>query len=225
MKIKVCGMRDPQNISQLAELKPEYMGFIFYPKSKRYVESIDKELLSSLSDTIKLTGVFVNEEIAVIIKRVIDYSLRAIQLHGAESPEFCRLLKESLLQVQTGRPIELIKAFGMEQGFNFSDLAAYDDVIDYYLFDTKTPMHGGAGFSFDWTILKQYDGRKPFFLSGGLSPDNLKALLDLNLDHLYALDLNSKFEIEPGLKDIKSLRSAFQLISKLNNPEKEQNIL
>ena len=109
----------------------------------------------------------------------------------------------------------------MDEGFDFSDLEPYDNVIDYFLFDTKTPMHGGSGLSFDWTILNQYKGQKPFFLSGGLSPDNLKNLIDLNLDKLYALDLNSKFELEPGLKDIESLKSAFQLIRKLKNPEKE----
>ena len=221
MRVKVCGMKDPQNIRQLAELQPDYMGLIFYPKSKRYVERIDVELLDTLPETIRLTGVFVNEEMEVIIKRVIDYGLSAVQLHGAESPEFCRVLKERIVEIDHTKPVELIKAFGMDEGFDFSDLEPYDNVIDYFLFDTKSPMHGGSGFSFDWTILNQYKAQKPFFLSGGLSPDNLKNLIDLNLDKLYALDLNSKFELEPGLKDIESLKSAFQLIRKLKNPEKE----
>ena len=212
MRIKVCGMKDPQNISRLADLKPDYMGLIFYPKSKRYVESIDKEVLRSLPDTIRLVGVFVNEEIAVIVKKVVDYGLSAVQLHGAESPEFCRLLKESLLGSQRNSNIELIKAFGVDSAFDFADLKPYDELVDYFLFDTKTPEHGGSGLSFDWNILKKYDRRKPFFLSGGLSPANLSGLSNLNLDSLYALDLNSKFETEPGIKDIESLRSAFQLI-------------
>lgn len=215
MRIKVCGMKDPQNISQLAELKPDYMGLIFYPKSKRYVEILDNELLDSLPDAIQLTGVFVNEEIEVIIKKIVDYDLSAVQLHGAESPEFCRVLKERIVEIENTKPVELIKAFGMDEGFDFLNLEPYDNMVDYFLFDTKTPIHGGSGLSFDWNLLNQYKGQKPFFLSGGLSPDNLKNLINLNLDRLYALDLNSKFEVEPGIKDIESLKSAFQLIRKL----------
>lgn len=214
MRIKVCGMRDSENISRLAVLKPDYMGLIFYPKSKRYVENVDNDMLGALPDTVKLTGVFVNEELEVIIKNFNDFNLSAVQLHGAESPEFCRLLKERLLEGETTRQVEIIKAFGVDEGFDFSDLIPYNHVVDYFLFDTKTPSHGGSGLSFDWTILNQYDGRKPFFLSGGLSLENLDDLLNLNLEHLYALDLNSKFEIEPGMKDIKSLESAFQIIKK-----------
>lgn len=223
MRIKVCGMREPQNISRLANLKPDYMGLIFYPKSKRYVESIDSKLFNTLPVAIKLTGVFVNEKIEVILQKVIDYKLSAVQLHGAESPEFCQLLKEHLLKTSTNRKVELVKAFGIDSEFDFSNLKPYDDVTDYFLFDTKTSSHGGSGLSFNWSILKQYDGRKPFFLSGGLSLANLNNILNLNLDNLYALDLNSKFETEPGIKDIESLKSAFQLIKKLKNPEKGNN--
>ncbi|MDO8993294.1 phosphoribosylanthranilate isomerase [Daejeonella sp.] len=212
MKIKVCGMRDPQNILSLAELKPDYMGLIFYPKSKRYVADPDKNILASLPASISLTGVFVDEREEDVIKKVVDFDLSAVQLHGAESPEYCISLKIKLNEVLPDKHIELIKAFGVYPGFDFSTLEAYNEVVDYFLFDTKTSEHGGSGIAFDWTILDQYDGEKQFFLSGGLSPDNIDGLFNLATKKIYALDLNSRFETEPGLKNIDSLRSAFQLI-------------
>lgn len=212
MKIKVCGMRDPQNILNLAKLKPDYMGLIFYPESKRYVADPDKNILASLPASISLTGVFVDEQEEDIIKKVVDFGLSAVQLHGSESPEYCRILRTKLNKVRPDKHIELIKAFGIYPGFDFSTLEAYNEVVDYFLFDTKTSEHGGSGIAFDWTILDQYDGEKQFFLSGGLSPDNIDGLFNLATKQIYALDLNSRFETEPGLKNIESLRSAFQLI-------------
>lgn len=212
MKIKVCGMRDPQNILSLAELKPDYMGLIFYPQSKRFIADPDKATLSSLPDSISLTGVFVDEEEGLVVQKAIHYGLSAIQLHGAESPEYCKILRRKLKESLPDKHIELIKAFGIYSGFDFSTLEPYNDVVDYFLFDTKTSEHGGSGIAFDWTILDQYDGEKQFFLSGGLSPDNIDDLFNLATNKIYALDLNSRFETEPGLKNIESLRSAFQLI-------------
>lgn len=212
MKIKVCGMRDPQNILSLAELKPDYMGLIFYPLSKRYVADPDKNILASLPASISLTGVFVDEEEGLVVQKAIHYGLSAIQLHGAESPEYCEILRRKLKESLPDKHIELIKAFGIYPGFDFSTLEPYNDVVDYFLFDTKTSEHGGSGIAFDWTILDQYDGEKQFFLSGGLSPDNIDDLFNLATKKIYALDLNSRFETEPGLKNIESLKSAFQLI-------------
>lgn len=212
MKIKVCGMRDPQNILSLAELGPDYMGLIFYPESKRYVADPDKSILAALPATVSLTGVFVDECEEDIIKKVVDFGLSAVQLHGAESPEFCNALRARLNEVRSDKHIELIKAFGIYPGFDFSILEPYNDVVDFFLFDTKTSEHGGSGIAFDWTILDQYDGEKQFFLSGGLSPENIDDLFNLTTNKIYALDLNSRFETEPGLKNIESLRSAFQLI-------------
>ncbi len=212
MKIKVCGMRDPQNILSLAELKPDYMGLIFYPQSKRYVADPDKNILASLPASISLTGVFVDEEEGLVVQKAVHYGLSAIQLHGAESPEYCKILRRKLKESLPDKHIELIKAFGIYPGFDFSTLEPYNDVADYFLFDTKTSEHGGSGIAFDWTILDQYDGEKQFFLSGGLSPDNIDDLFNLATNKIYALDLNSRFETEPGLKNIESLRSAIQLI-------------
>jgi len=216
MKIKVCGMRDPQNIKSLAELSPDYMGLIFYPASKRYLSDPDKSVLNSLPASIKLTGVFVDEQEEEVVQKVINYGLSAVQLHGEESPLYCENLRIKLKNSLPDIKIDLIKAFGVFTGFDFSTLEVYNEVVDYFLFDTKTSEHGGSGIVFDWTILDQYVGEKMFFLSGGLSPENIDGIFNLVTKKIYALDLNSKFEIEPGLKNIESLRSVFQLIRAKN---------
>ena len=212
MKIKVCGMRNPQNILSLANLNPDYIGLIFYPESKRYVSDPDKAVLSSLPSSIKLTGVFVDEKEEEVFQKVITYGLSAVQLHGTESPLYCENLIKMFKNQLPAVKIDLIKAFGVYSEFNFSTLEAYNDVVDYFLFDTKTSDHGGSGIVFDWTILDQYVGEKMFFLSGGLSPENVEGIFNLATKKINALDLNSKFETEPGLKNIESLKSAFQLI-------------
>ena len=212
MKIKVCGMRNPQNILSLANLNPDYIGLIFYPESKRYVSDPDEAVLSSLPSSIKLTGVFVDEKEEEVFQKVITYGLSAVQLHGTESPLYCENLRKMFKNQLPAVKIDLIKAFGVYSGFDFSTLEVYNDVVDYFLFDTKTSDHGGSGIVFDWTILDQYVGEKMFFLSGGLSPENVEGIFNLATKKIHALDLNSKFETEPGLKNIESLKSAFQLI-------------
>ena len=216
MKIKVCGMRDSGNIVDLAQLKPDYLGLIFYSQSKRFAENLDKDILGSLPDSIKLTGVFVNETIDEIIKKVIEYNLGAVQLHGSESVIYCRQLKDLLSVTLPFKKLEIIKAFGISPGFDFNQLQLFNDVVDYFLFDTKTTGHGGSGVAFDWKILEQFKGQKPYFLSGGLSPDNISDISNLVPEQLYGIDLNSKFELEPGVKDIKSLRTVFELVGKQN---------
>jgi len=212
MKLKVCGMKDPQNILSLAELKPDYLGLIFYPKSKRYIADPDKTVLASLPASISLTGVFVDEPEEELVEKVINYGLSAVQLHGGESPQYCSHLRAKLDEMLPKKPIELIKAFGIYPGFDFSSIEAYNNVVDYFLFDTKTSDLGGSGIAFDWAILDQYEGEKQFFLSGGLSAENIKDLFNFKIKKIYALDLNSKFETEPGIKNVESIRYAFQLI-------------
>ncbi|NQV76472.1 MAG: phosphoribosylanthranilate isomerase [Bacteroidetes bacterium] len=214
MKIKVCGMRDSSNIIDLAQLKPDYLGLIFYSQSKRFAANLDKDILSSLPDTIKLTGVFVNETIDEIISKIDEYDLNAVQLHGSESVIYCQQLKELLRVRLPFKKLEIIKAFGISPGFDFNQLTQFNDVADYFLFDTKTAEHGGSGVAFDWKILDQYSGLKPYFLSGGLSPVNISEISNLKPEKLYAIDLNSKFEFDPGLKDISSLKFVFELIGK-----------
>lgn len=212
MKIKVCGMRNSENIAALAKLNPDYMGLIFYHASKRFVANPDMETLNSLPVSIKVTGVFVDEKIDVVKKNALEYNLSAIQLHGSESAAYCYQLKNELSTKIPTKKIDLVKAFGVGIDFDFEMLKPYNAVVDYFLFDTKTTEHGGSGLTFDWKILGSYSGEKPFFLSGGLSPENIQEVLNLDLNHLYGVDLNSKFEIEPGLKDLESLKAAFDLI-------------
>ena len=201
IKLKVCGMRDTENIQALATLEPDYMGFIFYKESKRYVANLVAEKVQQLPAGIKATGVFVNADLQTIAEAVKEFSLSAIQLHGAETPELCESLKIQFPD------IEVIKAFGIDEEFNFDLLHTYDNVVDYFLFDTKTPAHGGSGKSFNWEKLKQYHGEKPYFLSGGIGLEHLDDIKALNHSALYAIDINSKFELEPGLKDIVQIKT------------------
>lgn len=197
-------MREPDNIAQVAELKPDYMGFIFYPESKRYVSDLDEGILNKIPAGIKKTGVFVNSSVEQLVSTINDYHLDAVQLHGSESPELCRNLKLE--------GVEVIKAFGLDPAFDFAVLEKYEDAADYFLFDTRTVAYGGSGITFDWKMLKNYSSEKPFFLSGGLSAENLKDIEHIDNKQLYAVDINSKFESEPGVKDIEKVRTAINYI-------------
>ena len=205
LKIKVCGMKYPANIKALAELEPDYMGFIFYPPSQRFIGvEFEKQDVSDLQPQIQRTAVFVNAHLHEVIEFANLYGMKTIQLHGQESPEFCGELK--------AKGFKVIKAFGINESFNFDTLTAYEEQVDFFLFDTKTNQHGGSGLTFDWQILQNYMLNKPFLLSGGLSPDNLTEVLKIKHQSFYGVDLNSKFEIEPALKDIEKLEKAFELI-------------
>jgi phosphoribosylanthranilate isomerase len=205
MKIKVCGMREEANIATLAELKPEFVGFIFYDKSPRYVgEAFDENVLKSLPKSIKKVGVFVNANQDFILRTVKKYDLQFVQLHGNETPDFCRSLKM--------RGINIIKAFSVDENFNFTSLNNYKPHADFFLFDAKGLQPGGNGVAFDWAVLKNYDNEKPFFLSGGLSLENVEQVAELSGLKIYGLDVNSKFEIEPALKDIEKLRQLFEMV-------------
>ena len=203
MKIKVCGLKHPENIEAVAALEPDYVGFICYAPSPRYASGLRDEVLAALPGNIFKTAVFVNEDEEVISKLIDNYNFDAIQLHGNESPEFCELLK--------GR-VTLIKAFGVDDDFDFGRLTEYEDAVDYFLFDTKTPKHGGSGQSFDWKLLDNYKMNIPFFLSGGLSLENLQEVNGIDHPQFYGVDLNSRFELEPGLKDINKLKKAFEIL-------------
>jgi phosphoribosylanthranilate isomerase len=203
MKIKVCGLRDPENIEQVVKLRPNYVGFIFYDKSPRFVDEMPVELLKAIPAPIIKTAVFVNETAENIETLIAKYNFDAIQLHGSENPAFCALFKGK---------IKVIKAFGLSPEFDFTELHAYADYVDLFLFDTKTSSHGGSGEIFDWTILDKYDQDRPFFLSGGLSLDNLDEVKNITHPQFYGVDLNSRFEIQPGLKNIDKLKTAFNLL-------------
>lgn len=204
MKLKICGMKYPDNILEVGSLLPDYMGFIFWPKSARYFDGDMPELPKS----IKKTGVFVNESIPVIEEKITKYNLQAIQLHGQESAAFCKEIKTKL-----ATSIEIIKVFSADENFDFSILEPYETVSDYFLFDTKGKLPGGNGTTFDWKILSSYPSTKPFFLSGGIGIEEFDAvneILKTNLP-IYAIDINSKFEIEPGLKNINLVKTIREL--------------
>jgi phosphoribosylanthranilate isomerase len=203
MKIKICGLRNQQNINELEALGPDYMGFIFYRQSPRFVADLHAETLTALPKNIHKTGVFVDEDAEEINRLIAAYHFDAIQLHGNESPEFCNLFKGT---------VSVIKAFGVDESFDFEQLRNYADKVDYFLFDTKTDKHGGSGKVFDWSILENYKLKVPFFLSGGLSLENLEVVKLINHPQFHGVDLNSKFELEPGLKDIDKLKKAFDLL-------------
>lgn len=199
LKLKVCGMRDPRNIEALTALEPDYMGFIFYGKSKRFVGDMDPVLVRSLPASIKPTGVFVNETLEEVLRIARQYKLAALQLHGVESPEYCQLIKDQLPN------IEVIKAFGVDENFNFDLLNNHQGLVDYFLFDTQTAEHGGSGKTFDWAVLKQYQLNVPYFLSGGIGLDQVAQIKEIVDPRLYAVDVNSRFEISPAFKNIDQL--------------------
>jgi len=197
LKLKICGMRDEENILDVASLNPEYLGFIFYAKSPRYVGD-DFVLPAKLSPDILRVGVFVNETSEVIIGKADKYQLDYIQLHGSETPDQC----EALGQLGLG----IIKVFSMGDDFDFEVVKPYKGVVDYFLFDTKGKYYGGNASTFNWGLLKQYDQEIPFFLSGGLSPDNINEVGKLKGMNIHALDLNSGVEVSPGVKDISKVK-------------------
>ena len=191
-------MKHQDNIEAVAALQPDYLGFIFHEDSPRYFDNV----IPDLSANIKRVGVFVDKPIEFIVGKIEKYSLNVIQLHGYESPEVCKLLKSA--------NVEVIKVFSINDEFDFSVLEVYENVCDYFLFDTKGRLPGGNGYSFDWKVLKDYPSTKPFFLSGGIGLDEIDSILSFlrsqESKYCYALDVNSKFESKPGLKRIEQLK-------------------
>ena len=203
MQIKICGLKHRDNIEAITALKPDYVGFICYAPSPRFAAELDDETLASIPKAIGKTAVFVNETAETIKQLIEKYNFEAIQLHGNEDPEFCAQFKGE---------VAVLKAFGVDQDFDFERLTQYVSSVDFFLFDTKTDEHGGSGKSFDWSLLDKYKLDVPFFLSGGLSLDNLDEVKSIKHPQFYGVDLNSRFEIEPGLKDIDKLKNAFELL-------------
>ncbi|MBT8318258.1 MAG: phosphoribosylanthranilate isomerase [Lutibacter sp.] len=196
MKLKVCGMRNAENISELIKLKPDFIGFIFYHKSKRFVENIPQV---TIPKEINKVGVFVNENEDDILDRVNQYQLNFVQLHGDETPEFC-----DKLGVQ--KAFKIIKAFSVDEAFNFDETKPFEKGCSYFLFDTKGKNYGGNGVKFNWSILQNYKGTIPFLLSGGISENDVVEVNKINHPKFMGIDVNSGFEIEPALKNIEKLK-------------------
>ncbi len=209
MKLKVCGMK--HNIAEVAALRPDYLGFIFWDKSSRF---FDGEI-PALSEATKKVGVFVNAPIDQVLENISKYKLNAVQLHGSESPRYCKNLKNEYLstvqQENKENEIEIIKVFSIKNEFDFSVLVPYEEVCDYFLFDTKGKLPGGNGYSFDWSVLKNYPSTKPYFLSGGIGLQNVESIVSFmkqpESQYCQVIDVNSKFEIAPGLKNIEELEN------------------
>lgn len=228
MKLKVCGMN--HNIAEVAAIRPDYLGFIFWDKSSRF---FDGEI-PTLPEAIKKVGVFVDADLEYIKEQVKKFSLQGIQLHGKENPEYCMELKESFPsfraqsrkmkttsfeekevsiapdQKTSAQVPKIIKVFSVKEGFDFGILEGYEEVCDYFLFDTKGALPGGNGYTFDWAVLKNYPSTKPYFLSGGIGPESIEDIHNFlkgpESAYCHALDVNSRFEERPGLKKIEKLK-------------------
>ena len=194
VKLKVCGMKYLENIHDISTLEPDYLGFIFWKKSAR---NFHLKELPKLDASIKKVGVFVNATLVELQEKAREFELNAVQLHGNESVDFCKSVKKL--------NIETIKAFSVDNDFDFSQLKAYENAVDYFLFDTKGKLPGGNGTTFDWHLLENYTLEKPFFLSGGIGLSETTKIKDFlqskEAQHCYAIDVNSRFELEPGLKN------------------------
>ncbi|HLQ98785.1 MAG TPA: phosphoribosylanthranilate isomerase [Sphingobacterium sp.] len=186
-------MRQTGNIQDIVKKPIDYIGFIFYPHSKRYIHDLEISSIS-IPSHIKKVGVFVNESNKKIIDLAEKHALDLIQLHGNESADDCAFIQR--------KGYKVIKVFGIYDGFEWQILDPYENHVDYFLFDTQSKQYGGTGKTFNWDLLKSYTLHIPYFLSGGISYENFNEALCLNDDRLYALDINSKFEKEPGLKNI-----------------------
>ncbi|MBG8554897.1 phosphoribosylanthranilate isomerase [Hymenobacter guriensis] len=200
--LKVCGMARPDNLRAVAALRPDFLGLIFYPGSKRYAApTLAPAEVATLPAGIQKVGVFVDEEVAVILARVREYGLHLVQLHGAEPPEVCAALQRA--------GVAVIKAFAVGEAFDFASLLPYVGSVDYFLFDAAGSQPGGNGTTFNWEQLQRYNLPVPYFLAGGIGPEHAAELRNLRLPGLFALDLNSKFETAPGVKDAEQLRQFF----------------
>jgi len=204
MIIKVCGMRNPQNIQEASALGVNWIGFIFYPKSPRIIDNETFNFQLSTFNSLKV-GVFVNATFEQMMEALTAYGLDMLQLHGKESPELCFALQK--------RGISLIKAFSVSSIEDLERTKEYEGYIDYFLFDTKCENYGGSGKQFDWSILSAYKGNTPFLLSGGINPNSVEAIKSFSHPQFVGIDLNSGFETEPALKDIEKLKT---FLSQLN---------
>ncbi|MEP2280818.1 phosphoribosylanthranilate isomerase [Maribacter sp.] len=202
MKLKICGMK--LNTTEVAQLRPDYLGFIFWEPSSRFF----KGEIPELPHTISKVGVFVDAEFDYVIDMTSKYQLQGIQLHGHESPEYCTKIATELKKLKY--KVDIIKVFSIKDEFDFEVLKPYENVCDYFLFDTKGKLPGGNGYTFNWSVLKNYPSTKPFFLSGGIGLNNLNKINEFmktpESKYCYAIDVNSSFEIEPGLKNIEELQ-------------------
>ena len=205
--VKVCGMRDADNIREVEALGIDYMGFIFWPKSSRYVS----EMPTYLPTKCKRVGVFVDASIGDVMTIAEQYQLDLIQLHGQESPSYITQLRPHLTLLNS--KISIIKALNIATTADLANAKQYEGIVDYLLFDTKGKSVGGNGEKFDWSVLSAYTGNTPFLLSGGIGPDDAERVKAFNHPKCIGIDLNSKFELSPALKDVNKLQEFIKELS------------
>ena len=206
-------MKYPENIEAIKSYNPDYMGFIFYEKSPRYVTENTLSSMVIFNGNPQTIGVFVNSPIKEVIKIATKYNLDFVQLHGNESVAYAKELLAA--------NIKIIKAFQIKEGFDWLSINNYTPYVDYFLFDTATKNYGGSGLKFNWEQLSNYKEKTPFFLSGGITTNDVQKINNLNIPQLYAIDINSKFETEPGIKDIELVKKMIKEVrNETNIPSK-----
>ncbi|HZD84192.1 MAG TPA: phosphoribosylanthranilate isomerase [Candidatus Angelobacter sp.] len=203
LKIKICGMREFSNISSISMLKPDFMGFIFYRNSPRFV---GENFIAPNLGKISKVGVFVNASEEEILRKSFENRIKKVQLHGDESPNFCEKISR--------KGLKIIKAFQIKDSFSFEKVKAYTDICPYFLFDTNTPNFGGSGKKFLWSKLSEYKEPTPFFLSGGISADDCSPILSISHSKLFCIDMNSRFEEKPAIKNKILFKSFIKKIRK-----------
>ncbi|MGB6037494.1 MAG: phosphoribosylanthranilate isomerase [Cryomorphaceae bacterium] len=207
LQVKICGMRQVDNVKAIGRLSPDLMGFILYPPSPRFVqEKALNELLRLLSDDTSAVAVFVNETAEEMIRICKEYGFNYAQLHGAESVEICQKMK--------AEGIGVIKAFQVSDSVDLELLQTYEPFVDYFLFDTKTKNYGGSGKQFDWNLLSSYSLATPYFLSGGIGETDIETILNSSLPGCVGIDANSRLEIKPGLKNVEEAAKLINQIRK-----------
>ncbi len=202
MKIKVCGMRDTENIKELIAIQPDFIGFIFHEKSPR---NVSEKLDINIPKTIKKVGVFVDKSNDFITKKTNTFKLDYIQLHGKETPIFCTKLNK--------KGFKIIKAFRIKTDFNFDITKAYENSCDYFIFDAFGKYAGGNGITFNWNILQNYHGNTPFLLSGGINKTLTESIKKFKHPKYIGIDINSGFEIAPAKKNITEITEFKQKIN------------
>ena len=198
MLVKVCGIANPEFLHRIDEVSIDLIGFIFYPESKRFMANkLSAEQINSIPKHIKKVGVFVNENIDIILRTIKRYQLNFVQLHGDENNSFVKIISKK---------IPVIKAFRLDEEFDFEQLSDFENYCSYFLFDTKDKLYGGTGKKFNWEILQKYSGNTPFLLSGGISHGDAEKINKIHHPKYKGIDINSGFETEPGLKNIDQIK-------------------
>ena len=202
MIVKVCGITIAAQFNWLSQQPVDMIGLNFYRASKRY---FSQPLVGiEANSKVEKVGIFVNPELSYLLEKVAEYNLSMVQLHGHESAAFCE---------DVASHVAIIKAFGVDDDFLFTDTIDYLNCCRYFLFDTRTPSYGGSGKKFNWHKLSEYHYDKPFLLSGGIQPDDIQDIIDLNFSSLAGIDINSGFEISPGIKDLEKIKKMLKLIT------------